>query len=466
MKTNLNLFLLCCVAAVLLALSSCKKDNNFSPSAPTPPAPDAPARSLGTSAIPAGFKVVGYMPSWAGNISQVQFTKLTHVIYAFVLPTNSGGLTSIDGGRLSSLASAAHANGVKVSIAVGGWNDGNDSAFEAMAANSGSRTTFVNNIVGVVNQYGLDGVDIDWEYPENGASSSNYAALMQQLSTTLHNQGKLLSSAVVSDGGSSIPASVFGYVDFLNLMAYDGGGSNHSPYALAQTSLNYWIGRGLPKAKAILGVPFYGREPYTSYADILAGGGSPNSDTWNGIGYNGIPTIKSKTTLALNQGGGIMIWELSQDAVGANSLLSAIYSQLSGGTTPPPTGTNPPIGSVISLKGFNNQFVSGENGTQAMQCNRATAGDWEHFTVIDAGGGKISLRSMGKFVSSENGTKAITCSRTTASDWEKFDWIVTADGKVTLRGNNGMFISSENGTQAMTCTRTTASGWEAFTVGQ
>src|ERR1700754_1002288 len=115
MKTNLNLLLLCCVAVVLLALSSCRKDNNFSPQAPTPSSPDAKARTLGTSAIPAGFKVVGYMPSWAGNISQVQFTKLTHVIYAFVLPTNSGGLTAIDGGRLSSLASAAHANGVKVS---------------------------------------------------------------------------------------------------------------------------------------------------------------------------------------------------------------------------------------------------------------------------------------------------------------------------------------------------------------
>jgi chitinase len=462
MKTNLNSFLLCCVAAVFFALSSCKKDNNMSPAAPNP-TPDN-SRPVGTTAIPAGFKVVGYIPSWAGEINQIQFTKLTHIIYAFVLPTNSGGLTSIDGSRLSSLVSSAHANGVKVSIAVGGWNDGDDTAFEAMAANSGSRTTFINNIVGVVNQYGLDGVDIDWEYPNDGASANNYSALMQQLSTNLHNQGKLLSAAVVSDGGSSINANVFGYVDFLNLMAYDGDGPNHSTYTLAQNSLNYWIGRGLPKAKAILGVPFYGRSPYKSYAEILASGGSPNSDSFNGIGYNGIPTIKSKTTLAVYQGGGIMIWELSQDVTGANSLLSAIYTQLSGSN--PPTGSNPPIGSVISLKGFNNAYVSGENGTTAMTCTRTTAGDTEHFTVIDAGGGKISLRSKGKFVSSENGTQAITCSRATASDWEKFDWVVAADGKVSLRGNNGLFVSSENGTKAMTCTRATAQGWEAFTVGQ
>ena len=465
MKTNLNSFLLCCVAVVLFALSSCRKDNSFSPSAPTP-SPNANPRSLGTSAIPTGFKVVGYMPSWAGAVNQVQYSKLTHINYAFVIPTSSGGLGAIDNiPKLQSLVSTAHANGVKVSISIGGWNDGNDSGFESLAANSGSRTNFVNNIVNMVNQYNLDGADIDWEYPDDGASSNNYSTLMQQLSTALHNQGKLLTAAVISGDGSSIQSNVFGYVDFLNLMAYDGEGSNHSPYLLASSSLSYWLGRGLPKAKAILGVPFYGREPYTSYSDILAGGGSPNSDTWNGIGYNGIPTIQSKTTLALNQGGGIMMWELSQDATGANSLLSAIFTTLSGSTGGGGT-TTAPIGQTITLKGYNNQYASGENGTQAMRCNRPTASAWETFTVVDAGGGKISLRSMGKYVSSENGTMAITCTRTTAGDWEKFDWVPTTDGKVTLRGNNGKFISSENGTQAMTCTRATASGWEAFGVNQ
>jgi len=159
----------------------------------------------------------------------------------------------------------------------------------------------------------------------------------------------------------------------------------------------------------------------------------------------------------------MMIWELAGDATGANSLLSAIHNVIvahSGG------GTGAPIGQNITLKGFNNLYVSGENGTQAMNCNRPTAQAWETFTVVDAGGGKIALRSQGKYVSSENGTQAITCNRATFSDWEKFDWITTADGKVTLRGNNGKFISSENGTQPMTCNRATAAGWEAFGVNQ
>ncbi len=129
------------------------------------------------------------------------------------------------------------------------------------------------------------------------------------------------------------------------------------------------------------------------------------------------------------------------------------------------TSSTAPIGQVIWLKGINNQYVSGENGAAAMQCTRATVGAWEQFTVVDAGAGKIALRSMNKYVSSENGAAAITCSRTTLGDWEKFDWIVNADGKISLRGNNSRYISSENGTTAMTCTRTAISGWEAFSFG-
>ncbi|UAY57383.1 family 16 glycosylhydrolase [Arachidicoccus terrestris] len=126
---------------------------------------------------------------------------------------------------------------------------------------------------------------------------------------------------------------------------------------------------------------------------------------------------------------------------------------------------SPPIGQTISLKGFNGKYVSGENGQQAMTCNRTSPQDWEKFQVVDAGGGKIALKSMGKYVSSENGQQAITCNRTAAGDWEKFTWEVNPDGTVFLKGNNGKYISSENGQQAMTCNRTTPSGWEAFTVG-
>jgi glucosylceramidase len=130
------------------------------------------------------------------------------------------------------------------------------------------------------------------------------------------------------------------------------------------------------------------------------------------------------------------------------------------------TTTGPPIGQTITLKGFNNLYVSGENGTTAMTCTRTTPGTWEQFLVVDAGGGKVALQSMGKYVSSENGTMPITCNRATFGAWESFTWGINADGTITLQGNNGKFVSSENGTQAMTCNRATASGWESFKVNQ
>ncbi|HEU4551785.1 MAG TPA: glycosyl hydrolase family 18 protein [Chitinophaga sp.] len=414
------------------------------------------------------FKVVGYMPSWSGDVNTVQYSKLTHINYAFLLPNSNGSLQAIENpSKLQNLVSKAHANGVKVMISVGGWNDGNDSGFEGLAASSGTRTTFVNNIISFVNQYGLDGVDIDWEYPDAGASANNYLALMTQLSNEMHNRGKLLTAAVVAEGGSSILSGVFNVVDFLTIMAYDANNSNHSPYSYAVSSLNYWRNRGLAKEKAILGVPFYARPSWDSYATLLSQGASPNSDVFNGNYYNGIPTIKSKTNLAFDNGGGIMIWELSQDATGANSLLSAIHDvvlQRSGDTNPPPA-TGAPIGQTIWLQGFNGQYVSSKNGVGPMWCNATVVAGWNQFLVGDGGNGKITLSNQGKFVSSENGEQSITCNRTAAQDWEKFDWIVNADGTISLRGNNGLYVSSENGALAMTCNRTTIGGWEAFNYG-
>jgi len=107
--------------------------------------------------LPNNFKSVGYMPSWAGSVNSIQYGKLTHINYAFVLPNANGTLQGVpDPAKLQSLVSLGHQNNVKVGLALGGWNDGNDSAFEALAGNSGARTTFVNAVLGLVTQYNLD----------------------------------------------------------------------------------------------------------------------------------------------------------------------------------------------------------------------------------------------------------------------------------------------------------------------
>ena len=297
----------------------------------------------------ADFKIVGYLPSWQGTVAELPLDKLTHVNYAFAVPNDSGDgtLRPLENpGKLSQLVAAAHARGVKVLLAVGGWNDGNDGGFERLAANSSTRTTFVNTLNGMVDSYGLDGVDIDWEYPDTGAAAGNYTALMTTLSSAMHSRGKLLTAAVVAEGwnGDGVQPAVFDAVDFLNIMSYDGG-SPHASYAYSVSNVNYWQGRGLPASKTVLGLPFYGSPGWFSYRQAVAADPSnANRDCATVQGtygcYNGIPTALQKTDLMLQRGAGIMYWETSMDTTDGTSLVSAIYARSRGGASPPvPTAT-------------------------------------------------------------------------------------------------------------------------------
>lgn len=395
------------------------------PSADASTPPTAVTAPAAATALPNGFRSVGYMPSWSGSVNSIQYSKLTHINYAFALPNSNGTLQAIpDTAKLSSLVSQGHSNGVKVSLAIGGWNDGNDSAFEALAANSGSRTTFVNSVMNAINQHNLDGVDIDWEYPDPGASGDNYRLLMQQLSNTLHAQGKLLTAAVVSEGGTAngVQPAVFGYVDFLNIMAYDGG-SPHANYDWSINAANFWKSRGLPASKTVLGVPFYSRPNYMTYAQFVAmDPANANRDCVTVSGaqqcYNGIPTIKRKTQWAMANAGGIMNWELSQDTSGSTSLVSAIYEVASGGTPPPggKTGTIKGIGGkCVDVAGANSA-----NGTavQLWTCNGTNAQSW---TVGTDG----TIRALGKCMDvasagTANGTlvQLWDCNGTGAQGWQ------------------------------------------------
>ncbi|WP_329103472.1 glycosyl hydrolase family 18 protein [Micromonospora sp. NBC_01699] len=371
----------------------------------------APATPASAAVLPNGFKSVGYMPSWAGNVANIQYNKLTHINYSFVLPNSNGSLQAVDQpGKLQQLVSLGHANNVKVLIAVGGWNDGNDSAFEALAANSGTRTTFVNNMVNFVNQYNLDGVDIDWEYPDPGASANNYTLLMQQLSTAMHSRGKLLTAAVVSGGGTAngIQPAVFGYVDFLNIMLYDGG-EPHANYDWSISNAQGWKNRGLPASKTVLGVPFYSRPGYLTYSQLVAidpANANRDCTTANGAQqcYNGVPTVKRKTQWALANAGGMMNWELSQDTNTSTSLVSAIYDTVMGGTTPPPAGRT---GQITGLAGKCVDIAAAgtANGTpiQLYACNGSTAQRWTVST-------DSTIRGLGKCLdvtsaSTTNGAK-------------------------------------------------------------
>jgi len=408
-----------------IALAAAATGVTLAVTAPATAAPSAApaAAPAAAAALPNGFRSVGYMPSWSGSVNSIQYSKLTHINYAFALPNSNGSLQAIpDPNKLRSLVSLGHQNGVKVSLAIGGWNDGNDSAFEALAGNSGARTTFVNAVMSTINSYGLDGVDIDWEYPDPGTSGNNFTALMQQLSNALRPAGKLLTAAVVSEGGTAngVQPAVFGMVDFLNIMAYDGG-SPHANYDWSINAVNFWKGRGLPANKAVLGVPFYSRPGYLTYAQIVAmNPANANVDCVNSGGqqcYNGIPTIKRKTQWAMSNAGGIMNWELSQDTTGSTSLVSAIYEVASGGSNPPGGGGGAITG--IGGKCVDVASANSANGTaiQLWTCNGSNAQQWTRSgNTLRALGKCMDIASAG----TANGTvvQLWDCNGSGAQDWQ------------------------------------------------
>jgi GH18 family chitinase len=227
---------------------------------------------------------------------------------------------------LEAIIESAHSQNVRVSVAVGGW--GWDNEFEQMASQPESRASFVKNLKDIVDQYQLDGVDIDWEYPDPGESSQNFLKLMKELRAALPD--KLISTAVIGswdEVGSAIPVEVFALVDYVNVMTYDG--PDHGTMAEFENGINYWSGAAC-KEKINIGAPFYSRPSEISFAKLVQfdpASAQVDSFEYNGMlqNYNGIPTIQTKTRLAMEETGGIMFWALDHDAQGEYSLVNAIY---------------------------------------------------------------------------------------------------------------------------------------------
>lgn len=55
---------------------------------------------------------------------------------------------------------------LNVLLSVGGWGA---RGFSGAAASKEARAVFIKSAQEIVDKYGLDGIDVDWEYPVNGA---------------------------------------------------------------------------------------------------------------------------------------------------------------------------------------------------------------------------------------------------------------------------------------------------------
>ena len=305
-----------------------------SPQTTAIPTPEAtPAPTMTPTPVPASFIILAYAPE--GIIPElIPYEQLTHINYSFLTPREDGTFNPIiNSWKLKQIVNTAHQHDVRVNIAVGGW--GWDAQFEEMAASPEARSTFVGNLIAFVEEYQLDGVDIDWEYPDAGPSSQNFLALIRALRTAMPD--KLLTTAVVAYGdanGGGIPTESLELFDFVNIMAYDS--QEHGSLEEFNKGLEYWQTRGVAPEKMVMGVPFYshpeglpGQDGVTYAKLVEADPAAAQTDEFDYYGvpqvYNGIPTIQRKTSLAMERAAGIMFWTLNHDAQGELSLVNAIY---------------------------------------------------------------------------------------------------------------------------------------------
>jgi chitinase len=289
--------------------------------------------------VPSAFRVVGYLrygDSMFDEASAVDLTKITHLNIAFINP-DADGTFSVNA-DLKKVAVLAHNHKVQVFAAIAG---GLPPAYFSKLMEPGMQDKFIAGLIKLTEDNYLDGIDVDIE---QSLINSNYESFVTKLAVALRAKSKLITAAVATVYANSYSDKALASLDFINIMSYDKTGpwnqanpGQHSPYSMAVEDLVYWSGtRGIAKEKLSLGVPFYGygfgkdAPEALSFAAIIARyPGSENLDqvTVPGGGivyYNGIPTIKKKAELAVEKAGGIMMWQLRQDANGANSLLGII----------------------------------------------------------------------------------------------------------------------------------------------
>jgi len=236
------------------------------------------------------YVVIGYVGGRFDS-TMVNPNKLTHIDYAFVnLKGNRAylGNPARDTVNFKTLVNLKKKNpDLKILISIGGW--GGCRFFSDAVLTDTAREGFAASAVDIVRKYNLDGVDIDWEYPDDiGANNifraedkQNYTLMFQKLRLhldTLEKQTGRKMCLTTAVGGFSRYIQltemdkVSKYVDYVSLMTYD----------LAQDSLHIvlhhtnlysskqynttcsgdiaardFAAAGVPPEKLVMGVAFY-----------------------------------------------------------------------------------------------------------------------------------------------------------------------------------------------------------------
>ncbi|KAJ7636708.1 hypothetical protein FB45DRAFT_1056011 [Roridomyces roridus] len=258
--------------------------------------PANPAQ-CGSDAQTALTKRIGYYEGWAAarscdawSPSNINVASLTHVNFAFAYISSSFEVVEMTAGDsklwTETTALKSQNPSLKVFLSIGGWTFNNAPTagiFSSLVASEANTNVFIKSVLGVMNTYGFDGIDIDWEYPvaedRGGAKGDkeNYVTFIKavkaafipfnyELSFTAPTSYWYLQNydlpGMLADDGA----------DWVNVMTYDLHGVWDSPadyigsIVLAHTNLTeimdafqLYANVGIDPSKMVMGIGFYGR---------------------------------------------------------------------------------------------------------------------------------------------------------------------------------------------------------------
>ncbi|TCD65196.1 hypothetical protein EIP91_002982 [Steccherinum ochraceum] len=297
------------------AAPMCKLRSGSAAASSTPPPAATPTVSGSSSTsgnASSDFIATTWYASWHSSTLSAQdisWDKYTSATFAFATtvddPTAVGYLNETGvADDLRVFVAAAHNATKEAYLTIGGWTG--SAYFSVNVGSDANRTAFVKTMVGLVEQYDLDGLDFDWEYPgTTGADcniyqpddTANFLSFLQALRQDPGMTGKKITAAtsilpfVGPDGAHSTDVSAFADVfDYISIMNYDVWGSFSANQMVgpnaplndtcvsdpsqaqgsAVSAVAAWTSAGFPANKIVLGVASYGHSYQVDQSKALS----------------------------------------------------------------------------------------------------------------------------------------------------------------------------------------------------